>query len=490
MYLVTIKNGNSSIVIHAPDTEKIKLQTGTITKPLNSIPSFEFSMLPNNPGYASMRPKITNVQVVRTDKQELIFDGRVLTPTNAMTDTGALTRTFMCEGVLGYLHDGVPGYLTLAGTWEQIITKALEAFNSTVEDWKRILPGNITTSGNLSLKTSPETNWYDTLQKFIVTDHSYDWRIRTDASGKHFLDVKSQLGETKASPRIELARNIQSMSVEADPVNVISRVIPLGAVKESNDSTSADEIQDRVNLGDIGKPIFVDSPDLIGKFGVNAGTQIFDSVKDAAELEAKGLAYLQAERPVTTKYEITALDLSMIGLDTDDFDSYNYYPVRNSLMGVDEPLRVTSQIIDLTAPQRAGLEIGNRMKRQSDFALDALNATRSVGQLQQTVIGQSSRIVSISKTAQEAQKSIVALQGTVEKLQTDLSSADIASIKQSLGKIDTKLSGLSSDIEELDKEVSEVKGAQKTDTGATLSTLEERIKVLEDYSSTEEGGKG
>ncbi|MDN6334865.1 MAG: phage tail protein, partial [Lacticaseibacillus paracasei] len=454
MYLVKIENDDKQVVIHAPDISDLKLQTGVITKPLNAIPSFEFSMLPDNPGYASVNPLKTRIQVVRKDKQKLVFDGRVLNPTNTMSEAGALTRSFVCEGVLGYLHDGVPDYMTLTGTWTEVITKALANFNANIEEWKRIQPGDITTSGNITLKTSPESDWYDTLQKLIVTDNSYDWKIRTDENSTHFLDVKPQLGENKSSPRIELAHNIQAMTVEADPTNVISRVIPLGAVKETdNTGSTADDVQTRVNLGDIGKALYIDSPELISTFGINAGTQVYDSIKNAADLEAKGEAYLPGERPGTTKYNITALDLSTIGLDADDFESYNFYPVINPLLEVNEPLRVTNQTIDIIAPEKAGLEIGDRMKRQSDFALDAVNTIRNIGQIKQMVAGQSARIELVNTNAQAAVKAAQKAQQAVDKIQTEFSDADINGIKISLTDISDKLNSLTEDIGAIGKEI-------------------------------------
>lgn len=489
MYLVTIENDDKQVVIHAPDISDLKLQTGVITKPLNAIPSFEFSMLPNNPGYASVNPLKTRIHVIRKDKQKIVFDGRVLNPTNTMSDTGVLTRSFMCEGVLGYLHDGVPNYMTLTGTWKEVISKVLVAFNSSVEDWKKIQPGDISDGGNITLKTSPENDWYDTLQKLIVTDNGYDWKIRTDENGTHFLDVKPQLGENKSSPRIELAHNIQTMTVEADPTNVISRVIPLGAVKETdNTGSTADDVQPRVNLGDIGKTLYIDSPDLISKFGINAGTQVYDSVKNADDLEAKGKAYLQGERPVTIKYNITALDLSTIGLDTDDFEPYDFYPVVNPLLEVDELLRVTNQTIDIIVPEKAGLEIGDRMKRESDFALDTVRVVHSAGKIKQTIANQMAQIVSANNLAKAAQETAIDLKTTVTNLKNQIDNADLSNISASLETIDNQLTVLYGNVGDIGNELIAVKAAQTTSTGATLATVEERLKKLEDAAEAE-GGK-
>lgn len=476
MYLVTITNPDGSTIIHAPDASSIKLKTGSGKIPVNAVPSFDFSMLPDNPGYGLMKPLVTRVRVVRTDLQRIKFDGRILRPVNDMADSGLITRSFTCEDVIAYLHDGLPGYTTLTGTWQEVITAALKAYNSLVEDWKQIQPGKISDGGNLSIKTSPETDWYDTLYKLVVTDHSYEWRIRTGDDNVHYLDVASQIGEVKDAPRIELAYNLKSMSVEADATSVISRVYPLGAVKQtdstSTTATDADEVQERVNLGDIGKLLYIDSPDLIAEYGIQPGKQIFDTITDANELPAKATAYLKAERPVTTKFTASALDLSTIGLDADEFEAYNFYPVYNPLQSIDEPLRVTEQAFDINSPQTATLSFGDRMKRQSDFALEALRGIKDIKPL-------SIRVGVVGAAAVKAQQTAAGMQKQVEALQQEADEAGLSSIKGQLESINGQFTTLNEDLESLGKDIQSVKSGQTTASGATLTTLEDRIKAIE-----------
>lgn len=463
MFLVTLTNDDSSVIVHRPDAHGVKLLTGQVKSQVNAIPAFEFSMLPNNPGYTTVKPLLTRITVVRTDKNKLVFDGRVLQPKNDLASGGALTRTFTCEGVLAYLHDGVPGYSTLTGTWKAVVTAALAAYNEGVEEWKQIAVGDVPDSGSLTLATTPESDWYDTLYKLVVTDHSYEWRVRADANGKHFLDLASQLGETKSTPKIELARNLQSMSVEADPTSVISRVIPLGATKQATGTaTSTDTTtQPRISLADLGKPMYVESADLRAQYGIQVGPQIYDTVTDAKDLEAKATAYLKAERPVTTKYTVTALDLSTIGLDTEDFEAYNTYPVLNPLMSIDEPLRVTAQTIDITAPQNANLTIGDRMKRQSDFALQGLSDTRNM----------SRKVAGLSIAAEETEKSIVAMQETVTKLKDEADGAGLSGLSATLAEMNNQLTSIFNNVGEIGGEVSALQ--------QTTADHEERIGVIE-----------
>jgi uncharacterized protein YdcH (DUF465 family) len=336
-----------------------------------------------------------------------------------------------------------------------------------------------------TLETTPEKDLYDTLHDFVVTTLGYDIRVRSAQNGR-FLDVKSQLGETGKTV-IRLGINLKAMKAETDPTGMITRVVPLGAVKDNDSSEKS--VQPRVNLTDAGKSLYVDIPDLRKKYGVLEGVQVFDNAKTPEQLQDAVNSWISGQRPVTRKFSITAVDLSSIGCAPEDFKVYNFNRVINPPTQTDEMMRIVGQTLDLIQPQNAELVIGDKFKSGIDYAVETaaenLKNQRLYGQLQQTVLGQSARIVSISKTAQTAQETVVELQGIVDKLQTDLNSADIASIKQSLSGMDAELAELTDNIEKIDKTVIEVKDGQTTATGATLSTLEERIKKLEDASKAE-----
>lgn len=486
MYQVTIINNDKSIVIMRPGGSKTMLTSAEIKTDINSIPSFTFSVLPNNPGYNEIMPMVTRVRVVRIDTGEVLFDGRVLVPTNEMAETGALARSYTCEGALAFFHDVVPGYQTFTGTPATIIKQLVDMFNSRVDPFKQMQLGIMPESTqSQTLETTPEKDLYDTLHDFVVTTLGYDIRVRSAQNGR-FLDVKSQLGETGKTV-IRLGINLKAMKVETDPTGIITRVVPLGAVKDN--VSSEESVQPRVNLTDAGKSLYVDIPDLINKYGVLEGVQVFDNAKTPEQLQEAVNSWISGQRPVTRKFSVTALDLSLLRRAPEDFKVYNFNRVINPLTQTDETMRIVGQTLDLIQPQNAELVIGDKFKSGVDYAVETaaenLKNQRLYGQLQQTVLGQSARIVSISKTAQTAQETVVKLQGIVDKLQTDLSSADIASIKQSLNGMNAELAELADNIEKIDKTVIEVKDGQTTATGATLATLEERIKKLEDASKAE-----
>lgn len=414
MFKVELINGDDITVIHGLG---IRVQSGSIKKETNSADSFELSMLPDNPGYNIVHPLTTQVRVTRTDNEQVMFDGRILQPKDNMESSGALTRSFTCEGSLAYLHDIVPGYGSKTGTWYEVIGWLLDTYNAQSESWKHIELGNVPDNGNVTVHIDTETDMYDSMYKFIVTDHSYEWTIRNDDNHR-YLDVRNKLGDTKKEPVIRLAFNLQSMSVESDPTSVISRVIPLGKAQDGVNTVEG-VTTPRIHLGMIGKKYYVDSQDLISLYGIQAKTKIWDDVTDPNQLEQLAINYLKAQTPVTTKYSVGALDLSTIGLTTDDFEIYNYYHVENPLMNIDDDLRVNGVTIDIINPQNASLTIGDKFKRQTDYAIEAINNGSNINQVKQSVNQLTKHVEEYKKTAEElagnqtiAQQQIAALNAT------------------------------------------------------------------------------
>ena len=89
MYKVTLINDGLETVIHHPDFNDLKLQRGIIRQGINVADSFTFTILPNNPGYNLIRPLRTLVRVENMLTGKTEFDGRILMPTESMSESGA-----------------------------------------------------------------------------------------------------------------------------------------------------------------------------------------------------------------------------------------------------------------------------------------------------------------------------------------------------------------------------------------------------------------
>lgn len=422
MYLVEMTTGDQKITIHEPGTSQVKLTAGQIKRETNKEASFDMTMLPNNPGYNQVMPLLSRIKVTRTDRNEVQFFGRVLTPSPKMETSGLVSASYTCADALDYLHDVYPPYQTLTGTGKVIINKLLDTFNNYpgLESYKHIKLGNVGGTASYSLQVGPEKDVYDTIHDFVTTIMGYEMQLRMVSDTELYLDVQATLGTT-SSTVISLGRNLQSLSVDEDPTSIITRAIPLGATKQSTtNSTTAsgtEAVQPRVSLADVGKPLYIDLPDLITKYGIQSGPVIFDDVTDANQLTNRLQTWAKSQRPVLRKFSVTALDLSKLGMEADDFDIYNYYRVVNPIMGIDEPLRVIGQTIDIINIASESLTIGDKYKSGTDYALDA------------------------ARTAQQAEEQSKIYQAAVQTLNSKLSGYDkqISSLSQEVTAIKTQL---------------------------------------------------
>lgn len=480
MFKVTIKNGDQETIIN---DNRQRLLTGQIKKGINDISSFVFSILPDNAGYNLINPVTTRIKVERTDINKVLFQGRVWKPKAVMSDSGAFTKEFTCNDSLDFLHDIYPGYSTYTGTLRDIVGALLDFYNSLVEDYKKIYLGNVATGNQKTFKTNAEKDLYDTIHELVVTNLGYEHALRIE-NDKQYLDIAPTLGKQINNP-IQIAKNLQSLSIEDDPSSLVTRVIPLGAVKETNTTeTSTDTIQPRINLTDIGKKIYVDSPILTNKYGVQMGVMIYDAIKDANQLTAKAESYLKTQS-ITRGFTVDALDLSLIDKQVSDFECYNYYPVINPVMGLNEYLRVIDQTIDIVNPQNAELGFGNKFKKASDYTLDGLNVVREAKQLKSTVTSLSQQTTAATKQSEQALQTANSMSETVTKLETDIDNAnlsgiaaDIASLKSDINQQSQNIIKLGTDTKSLQDFRTQQMAINEAQTVAN-EDFEARIKALE-----------
>jgi hypothetical protein len=441
MYQVDIYNDEESITINTTGTSDVKVTAGQIKREINKTASFDFTILPNNPGYYSVHGVTTRIKVTRVDRNKIEFVGRVLQPNRGMDTSGLFASSYTCADALDYLHDVSPDYQTVSGTGKQIINKLLDIFNTApgLENYKHIQLGDVGGKATYTLEVGPEKDIYDTIHDFVVTTMGYEMQLRVISDTEMYLDVQAVLGQT-CMTRIELARNMQSISVNEDPTSVITRAIPLGAVKQdaATSGTTADAVQKRVCLADIGKSMSVNFQDLIDLYGVQEGPVIFDDVTDASQLEGRLQSWVKTQR-VQRKFSVTALDLSKIGLEADDFDVYNYYPVENSVMGVDEPLRVTAMTLDIVNIASESLTIGDKYKNATDYALESLKQVQSSESLVE-------RIKTLAVTTGETSKNIATVRETVNTLQKNIEDANLSGIAASLDLLKEQLNGIDENI--------------------------------------------
>lgn len=358
MHTVTITNGTEKTTIHSDNLDRIS--GGKIVKAVNAVDSFTFTIYPDNAGYNKLKPLTTSVTVTDDSTGKDIFIGRVLKCPDSMDEQGLICKSVTCEGRLGWLYDSVQPYAEykVVGI-RTVLASFISKHNTQVGDDKHISVGQVTVTGENNYTYS--VNWVSTMDAIseqLVGKFGGEIQLR-DQDGKVYIDYLEHIGHG-TDTKIELAVNLKTISREIDETSVITRLYPLGAKQTDSEK--------RLTIGSVnGGKDYIEDSALVAKYGVISGTQTWDDVTQASILKTKATAFLKSANKAKKQYKITAVDLSTIDMNFEQFELGCWYRVVNPLMGIDEDLRIIGITINLDNPEQSELTFGDKFETMTGF---------------------------------------------------------------------------------------------------------------------------
>lgn len=367
MYIVSIKNDNQTFEIH---NESEKLKNGKVVNGINAIDSFSFTLLPSNKGFNRIRDYKTLVTVYNTNKNRYEFYGRVLYSHTSMEESGLITKEVTCESYFGFLCDSKQKYVAERNwTVSELLSHIINVHNSQVESYKHFAVGEVDNSldanDNIYIGIQRDNSWKVIEEKLLKTlGGEIRFRVVDDVT---YIDYLKELGETRAT-KIKLSRNMKAITRECDPSSFISRLIPLGCKLKDEDGN---ETEERIDIKSVNSGLdYIEDIDAKEAYGIRVEYVEFDDVTTASNLLAKGKAYLAENNRVQVKYTIKALDLSLLGLDIDDFDVCNRHPIENALLGINDIARINKKNIDVCNDKESTIDVGDNFKTLSDLQIE------------------------------------------------------------------------------------------------------------------------
>ncbi|HEM6530569.1 TPA: phage tail protein [Streptococcus suis] len=375
MYAVSLINGANVTPIHDSMAGGNKLLSAIIKFEINKIAQFDFQFLPNNAGYkALIKPLQTMVQVVNMRTGREVFYGRIAPITNDMAESGVFTFAYNAKSELDFLNDSKQRQQIYRGKKSEFVKQVLKFHNDNLEVFKEFLPGDLTdliaTGDYMEADVDPAKSTFATLTDLILNEYGLEIQIRKE-NGKRYLDFRKQIG-ADSDTEIKLSVNLLSLKQHINPEGIVSRLLVYG--KQNS------ETNQRVNIASVnnGKD-YIDRPDLIAEYGIKMETATFDDIEDPATLKQAGESQLATHKAVAYQYSVSAVNLSHINPNFDEFEEGNTYRVINPVMFIDERLRVVARQIDLVSVERSNLTIGDKFKSAEEWQLD--NVRRRTKQL-------------------------------------------------------------------------------------------------------------
>lgn len=427
MYEVKLINDDKETIINAVSTHiDAPRITGTIKLGINTIDSFTFNIYKNNQGYDLIKSLKTKIEVINTKTNKVEFKGRVLLPKQKMSNLGLFTKTVVCESELGYLMDSTQRYGEYHNvTVREFLEIIIEQHNKQVSEDKQFKVGQVTvTDNNDSLyRFIGYEKTFNTIQDKLIDRLGGELRIRY-INGVRYLDYLEEIGSVSPT-EIRLAKNLVTLEEEKDPTSIITRLVPLGSKKTVIDDNGEEtEIEERITVAEINNGLdYIDDIEAMEEFGIIEDTVTFDDVNIVENLLRKGQEYLRSNNKIRKSYSITALDLSLIGLDINSIDLYNYYKVSNSLMNIDEELRVIEKTIKIESPEDSTVQVGEKFDDIKKYQLSVSKTANEVKEVQNklnntiaTVVKVENNIVQIGSSVGEIEDGLLGTNGNVTEI--------------------------------------------------------------------------
>lgn len=401
---------------------------GTISQEVGAINSFEFEIFPKNIGFDLIQSRKTLVKAINTVTGRVEFAGRVLLAEIKMESNGIISKRVTCESYLGYLYDSVQPFAEeTTMTLSAFLQLVLDNHNARVESEKQMQLGTVNVevagTGNVTKGLQYETT-YDTIKSKLVDIYGGELEVE-ETDGVLYLNYVNQIGETRATT-IELGRNMQAASREVSPLDIITRLIPLGAKIKKTETdaegkTTEVETGERLTLvgytpagGETFTVPWIDDEEKQEECGIVCGRLELDDVTEQSNLYTKAIKYMQNENLVALSHTLTALDLKEIGQDIDGLNCGDSYPVKNALIGLDEVLRITKKSIDINAPFKSSITIGE--KRATLSSIQAGTAA--------TIGGLFNEIQTIHKTTNALKEHVSSTENSVNELTSKVEGID------------------------------------------------------------------
>lgn len=461
---------------------------GSIAQEAGLISKFTFDIYPDNEGYNLIQSRKTIIRAVNTNTGREEFSGRVLLAQEAMDAKGEIKKAVTCESFLGYLHDSTQPFMVEAlYTLEGFIDLVLSHHNERVEEEKRIYRGKVdvpVADTGYVYKGLQYQSTYETLKTKLVDVYGGELEVE-EIDGVLYLNYLQQIGVTRSTP-IKLGHNMQQASREVSPLEIITRVIPLGAklkqkVTNPDGSIAEQETGERLTLVGFVTPDgvemtdpWIDDEEKQADLGIVCGKLDFPDVTDQANLYRKTLEYMAKDNLVDLSHTLTAYDLKEIGLDIDSLNCCDSYPVENERIGLNEVLRITKKTIDINEPFKGQLTIGQKRTTLSNIQV---SETEKLGAQIQQIVG----------TMQSVSNATSAVTSSVSSFMTSFEQTVSGIIAQALASYVT-----TSELEEITKTIStEIEHTAQgitTEFNKSIETVEKDLNgkidsTLEEYSA-------
>lgn len=356
MYKVTL----DGYILYKPDNPSAMLTDPVLELEPGYAGIFTATVPPENPLYDRVSCRKSMLSVYRDDRE--IFYGEVRKIPKVDRNKN---KEIYCTSALSFLADSIQPQAEYHNMTPFLMLKAmLDVHNAQVEDRKKIFIGQVTVSDpNDSLYRY--TNYENTLAAIrdkLVNRLGGCLRLRHE-NDMLYLDwiTIQEYGVYNQQP-IEFGLNLLDYSETLSAEDVVTALIPLGAVLEGESEIEA--LEKRVDITSVNSnKNYVSNLDAIEQFGWVWATNTWDDVTQPSNLKRKAEEWLTTTQYETMTLNLTAADLSELGHTYDAFNEGDRVHCLAKPYGMDIVLPVMKLTIPLQNPAGRTLELSTERQK-------------------------------------------------------------------------------------------------------------------------------
>lgn len=332
----------------------------TMTQEINTHGSLTFKLPPENPLYNSLRKLKTVITVM--DDDGLAWRGRVVSESRNKNNL----KTVYCEGELGLLCDSIVRPFVHRGSVVALFTALITAHNAQVETWKQFTVGNITVedANEYIVRSSSYTmNTWEAIKAALLDKLGGYINVRHEGNTT-YIDYLAQM-PARAAQTIRWGRNIIDISDAVTAENVITCLVPYGALFDPDDPNYEEEPQsgawdgNRLTIRSVNSDLdYIENAAGISAFGRVWGSNTWDDVTVASNLKTKGTAFLADQVRAACTITVSAVDLHLLDSQIPALRLGNEVPVVSAVHNINTTLICRKMVVPLMELNKSKITLG------------------------------------------------------------------------------------------------------------------------------------
>lgn len=346
----------------------------SVTKAKNKAGSFTFKIPPTNPLYGSLK-KLKSIISVYKDGN-IFWKGRVLDERKDFNKIKEVT----CEGELAFLNDVIIApydYSEKGVTINEFFQYVMDLYAKNCSGYRKIQPGyvyNVDSDTRIYPISKTYENVLSTLSSKLIGVVGGVLVFRYQ-NGVSYLDYYGHISDV-IRQKIEFGKNLINLEEYVDATDVYTYLIPLGKQDDAGNYLDISSVNSGLN--------YIYSKTGLELYGKITKTVEYTDIEDATLLKQKAEVVLADAIKEATTITIKAVDLRVLGVDTDTIDVNCLVNVVSPPHGINSNFECTEITFDLSNVANNEYTFGSDTKSLTELEVESSSTTRLDTEIQNT----------------------------------------------------------------------------------------------------------